>query len=88
GLRQGDPLSPYLFILCAEVFSGLQVKAQQDNQIHGISLARGAPEITRLFYADDSLIFCRVNRDEARTLVQVFDDYQRASGQLINLEKC
>lgn len=42
GLRQGDPLSPYLFIICAEVFSGLLIKAQEEKVLHGIEIARGA----------------------------------------------
>lgn len=36
GLRQGDPLSPYLFILCANVLSGLLKKEEKDNKVHGI----------------------------------------------------
>lgn len=49
GLRQGDPLSPYLFILCAEVFSGLILRAQERRSLHGIRIARNAPEISHLF---------------------------------------
>ncbi|XP_057439477.1 uncharacterized protein LOC130731262 [Lotus japonicus] len=44
GLHQGDPLSPYLFILWAEVFSGLHLKAQEDHILHGVRLAVQAPE--------------------------------------------
>ena len=50
GLHQGDPLSPYLFILCAEVFSGLLNKAQAEKGLHGIEIARGAPRINHLFF--------------------------------------
>ena len=41
GIRQGDPLSPYLFLLCAKGFSVLIHKAAHDNQISGISIGRG-----------------------------------------------
>jgi hypothetical protein len=57
GLRQGDPLSPYLFILWDNVLSGLINQAQNNKIIHGIKIAHGAPEISHLLFADDSLFF-------------------------------
>jgi hypothetical protein len=43
GLRQGDPLSPYIFVLCVEVLSGLIDKNQKEGHIHDISIATNAP---------------------------------------------
>lgn len=57
GIRQGDPLSPYIFILCANILSGLVHKEAQNNNLHGIQVARGAPKITHLLFADDNLFF-------------------------------
>ena len=59
GLRQGDPLSPYLFLLCAEGLSALFRKAERDSLIRGISISRGGPRISHLFFADDSIVFCK-----------------------------
>jgi hypothetical protein len=87
GLRQGDPLSPYLFILCANVFSGLITKAQMDKEIHGVKVAHGAPAISHLLFADDSLLFCRASEKEATTIKHIIKDYQEASGQLVNMDK-
>jgi hypothetical protein len=87
GLRQGDPLSPYLFIICADVFSSLITNAQQNKLIHGVKIAPGAPEITHLFFADDSLIFCRANKEETNNLKNIINKYQQASGQLVNYNK-
>ncbi|XP_030478300.1 uncharacterized protein LOC115695372 [Cannabis sativa] len=61
GIRQGDPLSPYLFLLCYEGLSSLiNYKTQQRQpRSHSLSIkiARRAPTISHLFFADDSLLF-------------------------------
>jgi hypothetical protein len=59
GLRQGDPLSPYLFLLCAEGLHSLIKKAKRDGAIQGVSLCRDGPKITHLFFVDDSLLFSK-----------------------------
>lgn len=87
GLRQGDPLSHYLFILCVEVFFGFILKAQQTCVVHGLKIARSAPEITHLFYVDDSLLFCRETQEKAKQLSSILANYQNASGQRINHSK-
>ncbi|KAK9160511.1 hypothetical protein Syun_006852 [Stephania yunnanensis] len=43
GIRQGCPLSPYLFILCSEGLSALLKKAEFENNLHGCKVIRGAP---------------------------------------------
>ncbi|CAJ2671909.1 unnamed protein product [Trifolium pratense] len=87
GLRQGDPLSPYLFILCADVLSGLFHKAAREKEIHGIKVARSAPQLSHLFFADDSLLFTRANSHEATKILSILQVYQQASGQVVNLDK-
>ncbi|KAK2354861.1 hypothetical protein QL285_092328 [Trifolium repens] len=87
GIRQGDPLSPYLFILCADVFSGMITKAQNQSSINGIAIAQTAPKVSHLFFADDSIIFCRAKKDEPIQLKIIFEEYQRISGQQINMGK-
>ena len=87
GLRQGDPLSPYLFLLCAEGFSALINEATRCQQLNGISISRGAPKISHLFFADDSLLFCKANGAECNKLKEILRIYESASGQKINTEK-
>ena len=58
GIRQGDPLSPYLFLLCSEGLNGVIQHAVDGGLIEGFSLCRTGPKICHLFFADDSLLFC------------------------------
>lgn len=87
GLRQGDPLSPYLFICVVEAFIGLIDAAVAGGQIRGIQVARSAPSISTLCFADDTMVFCEATPDYATRLKQILDTYARVSGQVINFEK-
>lgn len=87
GLRQGDPLSPFLFILCSEgLFNSLQALEQRDI-IHGCKVTRGAPTINHLFFADDSYIFFNADLQECQNIKECLHQDQRTSGQQINLDK-
>ncbi|KAL0359790.1 UNVERIFIED_CONTAM: putative mitochondrial protein [Sesamum angustifolium] len=87
GLRQGDPLSPYLFLLCTEAFSSILQRAEADGRIRGVSICRGAPHISHLLFADDTLIFCQASLEGSRAIKEVLETYRRASGQEINFNK-
>ena len=87
GVHQGDPLSPYLFILCAEGLSALLQKAECERKIEGIKICRGAPRVDHLFFADDSLILMRARASDAQELRHILEVYERASGQVINKDK-
>jgi hypothetical protein len=80
-------LSPYLFILCAEGFSVLLRKAEEEGLIEGIQLCPEAPKINHLFFADDSLIVMKANLKNAESLKQVLALYEAQSGQMINATK-
>ncbi|XP_057444580.1 uncharacterized protein LOC130736815 [Lotus japonicus] len=87
GLRQGDPLSPYLFILCAEVLSAMFQHAIASKTLSGIRITPRAPVISHLFFADDSIIFAKASTQEAATILHILHSYEAASGQKINLDK-
>ncbi|KAK9084133.1 hypothetical protein Scep_030604 [Stephania cephalantha] len=87
GLRQGCPLSPYLFILCSEGLSALLAQANLHGKIHGCRVIRNAPVITHLLFADDSFLFFRASVEEAMELKGILDTYEKASGQAINFQK-
>jgi hypothetical protein len=87
GLRQGDPLSPYLFILCAEGLTTLIKKSEGRGDIHGVKVCRGAPSLSHLLFADDCFLFFRADIREAQSMKKILNDYEGASGQAINYAK-
>jgi hypothetical protein len=87
GIRQGDPLSPYLFILCAEGLNALLHKAEENRKITGLPIARWGTKINLLFFADDSLLFCRATIAEWANIQGILDRYEKASGQKLNRDK-
>ena len=87
GLRQGDPLSPYLFLLCAEVFSAMISNAIMDESLHGIRVAPTAPSVSHLFFADDSIIFARATPEEVDIIRSILKFYEDSSGQQVNFDK-
>ena len=58
-IHQGDPLSPYLFLLCVVGLTSLLTKVEHDGRIHGVSVCRKAPKISYLMFANDFFLFCR-----------------------------
>lgn len=86
-LCQGDPLSPYLFFIRAEAFTALLKKAENEGCIHGIKVSRTAPTVSHLFFADDTILFTSTMNEEADKIKRVISQYEKASGQRINLDK-
>ncbi|KAK0605809.1 hypothetical protein LWI29_030956 [Acer saccharum] len=87
GLRQGDPLSPYLFLLCAEGLSNVINSAVHDSELSGFHCRRSCPNISHLFFADDNLFFSKATDHGCITIHQILDSYEKALGQVINYEK-
>lgn len=60
GLRQGNPLSPYLFVLCAQCLSMFLYGANAAGTLHGLSLTPTNPIVSHLLFADDGLSFLKL----------------------------
>lgn len=84
GIRQGDPLSPYLFLICFEVLNGFIQKIVAMGELRGFSLCKNGQQISHLFFADDSLFFCRAKMGDVKEIQTVLSQYELASRQQIN----
>lgn len=87
GLRDGDPLSPYLFILCMEVFPRLILANEASKHVHGIKMTRNSQPISHLLFVDDCLLFAKADLEECRNLLNIIEQFSKASGQLIYFNK-
>lgn len=87
GLRQGNPLSPFLFILGSEVFSRLLVHTESQDFLKGLKIAKICPIVSHLLFADDLLVFCRAFPSKTSCIRDCFDKYSRWFGQSINVSK-
>lgn len=93
GLRQGDPLSPFIFITCANVLSKVINHRRQTGKLLGYTIkasktrSSSSFNITHLMFADDLLLFGLVTKSELRSFSSAMKLYLRASGQKINQAK-
>jgi hypothetical protein len=87
GICQGDPISPYLFLICAEALSALLQQAEKNGVISGVPTSPRGPKLSHLFFTDDSIIFCNANSVEWRRIMRILGIYEKGSGQKLNLQK-
>jgi hypothetical protein len=87
GIRQGDPLSPYLFIMCMEYLAWLiQVEVESGNWI-GVKPTRTGPAFTHLFFADDLVLFAKATSKSCQAINRALGRFCEISGQKVNLAK-
>lgn len=87
GLKQGDPLSPALFILGAEVLSR-NLNALHSNQLYkGFLMESKRPQINYLSFANDIIIFASTDRHSLELIIETLPSYKVVSDQLVNKEK-
>ena len=84
-LKQGDPISPYLFLLCAEGLSAMLRKVENGGIPRGIMVCRQAPLVSHLLFA--CIMFGKALKEEGFRLLKIIEVYEKESGQKLNREK-
>ncbi|KAJ9543280.1 hypothetical protein OSB04_022987 [Centaurea solstitialis] len=87
GLRQGDPLAPFLFIIAAEACNIAMKEAREIGIFHGVRLPKDGPLISRLQYADDALFLKVWSRSNMANLIRILRCFHLSSGLKVNLNK-
>ncbi|XP_026416700.1 uncharacterized protein LOC113312161 [Papaver somniferum] len=86
GLRQGDPLSPILFVIAEDLLRIAISRMVQSVQLQPM-LSRNDIHPSHIFFADDVFLFCNGDKRNAKKLATLLKEYQEASGQIFNLAK-
>lgn len=87
GLRQGDLLLPFLFLICLEGLSALIQNEERVRCIRGITSNHVVEPLSHVFFTDDSVFFCQATKPEAIHVNGVLQKYAEGSRQFVNLEK-
>ena len=86
GIRQGNPISPYILILCMEYLGSLIEKECMDGDWFPIKASRGNLEISHLFFADDLILFAKASEECNVVIRDVLDRFCAESGQKVSFD--
>ncbi|XP_057744794.1 uncharacterized protein LOC130962625 [Arachis stenosperma] len=87
GVRQGDPISPYLFVICMDKLSQLIEELVHLGEWKPMAAGRRGPRISHLIFADDVLLFTEASQEQMQRVKEVLEKFCKASGLKINEEK-
>lgn len=87
GLQQGDPLSPYLFMICMEKLSLSIIEAVQDKIWHPIKVSKSCPTFSHLLFTNDVLLFSKPINSQAKMVADLFTRFSMHSGLRVSIVK-
>ena len=87
GLRQGDPISHFLFTITADVLSRMLLRAEKRSLLEGFSVGGNRTRVSHLQFADDTIIFSNTCAEELQTLKNLLLVFGQISGLKVNLDK-
>lgn len=87
GLRQGDPLSPYLFVLCIDMLSHMIIDATKANMWDCIKIGTKGPHLTHMIFANDLILFGKATDNQVQNVTNILHSFCKFFGQKINIHK-
>ncbi|XP_058758883.1 uncharacterized mitochondrial protein AtMg01250-like [Vicia villosa] len=87
GIRQGDPISSYIFVLCLDKLSHLITLALDDGNWRAIRVGKKGLTVSHLMFVDDLLLFGKATAAQMKYVTSIFDKLSSMSGQQVSHEK-
>lgn len=87
GIRQGDPMSPYIFIMCIERLSRTINQLTASKDWNPIKISTKGPTLSHLFFDDDLALFAKVDAKNCNIIVNTLHAFWVTSGQKVNRAK-
>ena len=86
GIRQGFPLSPFIFLLVVDALSRLILKAKEEGNNEGVKVS-SEEEVTHTLFVDDVLFFGVGTKENPKEFAALIEKYKKATGMLVNIDK-
>lgn len=87
GIRQGDPLSSYIFVICIDKPSHIIAEAINKKDWSPMKVGRNGPEVSHLMFADDLLLFSEASKNHAEKVMECISKFCKMFGQKVSSEK-